>query len=173
MRLTRRATTTASVLFAAGALLVACSGSPDADAQQPTASEEPSAPTCESILRPSFVDELSELGWSAQERPFQIGEHEVAGGVQCVWGDLSSGTDLAQMYGWAPIDADQAAELQNYLEENGWVREDGEHYVYLTEDPNLIGYLEEGEYGITYQFADGWVALADTKSGLDLVTWRG
>ena len=77
------------------------------------------------------------------------------------------------MYGWAPIDADQAAELQNYLEENGWVREDGEHYVYLTEDPNLIGYLEEGEYGITYQFADGWVALADTKSGLDLVTWRG
>lgn len=172
MTTTRRATGAASALLAAAALLAACTGSPDAGAQPP-ASEEPSAPTCESILRPSFVDELSDLGWSAQEGPFQIGEHEVSGGVQCVWGDLSSGTDLAQMYGWAPIEADQSAELQHYLEENGWVREEGEHFVYLTEDPALIGYLEEGEYGITYQFADGWVALADSKSGLDLVTWRG
>ena len=169
----RRGIAAVGGVLAAAALLVACSAAPDAKAPDATEGAEPSAPTCESILRPSFVDELTELGWAAQERPFQIGEHEVPGGVQCVWGDLTSGTDLAQMYGWAPIDADTAVELQDYLEENGWVREDGEHYVYLTEDPDLIGYLEEGEYGITYQFADGWVALADTKSGLDLVTWRG
>ena len=159
--------------LAAAVALAACSGSSEANAPSASESEEPSTPTCESILRPSFVDELTELGWAAQERPFQIGEHEVPGGVQCVWGDLTNGTDLAQMYGWAPVDAESSAELQDYLEENGWVREEGDHYVYLTEDPSLIGYLEAGEYGITYQFADGWVALADTKSGLDLVTWRG
>jgi len=167
----RRTAASASALFAAAVVLAACSGSPDTEDTGPA--EEPAVPTCSSILRPSFVDQLTELGWTAQERPFQIGEHEVPGGVQCVWGDLSSGTDLAQMYGWAPIDAETSVELQDYLEQNGWVREEGEHDVFLTEDPALIGYLDEGEYGITYQFADGWVALADTKSGLDLVTWRG
>ncbi|HJB64345.1 MAG TPA: hypothetical protein H9769_11635 [Candidatus Microbacterium pullistercoris] len=155
--------------------LTACTGSaaPDEGAapSEPTSASGPM--TCETILRPSFAEQLAELGWSAQQSPFRIGEHELAEGIQCVWGDAAHATDVAQMYGWAPVAPEQTAELQQYLEDNGWLREEDGDVVYLTEDPDVVGYLEEGEYGMTYQFASGWVALADTKESLDLITWRG
>jgi len=127
--------------------------------------------TCDSIMRPSFVEQLKDLGWVAQEAPFRIGEHVLDGGIQCVWGD-ESGLDSGQMYGWAPIGADAAVEMQAYLEDNGWILSEEDEYVYLSEDPEL-SYADNPDEVITYQFAPGWVALADTKSGLALVTWRG
>ncbi|WP_156759380.1 hypothetical protein [Microbacterium karelineae] len=155
--------------------LAACSGDaqPGPGQVDPAADETPAPMTCETIIRPSFSEELSSLGWTAKSEAFRIGAHELADGIQCVWGDYEHGTDIAQMYGWAPVEAEEAAELQQYLEDNGWLREDEGDYVYLTENPEMVHYLDEGEYGMTYQFADGWVALADTKQGLDLVTWRG
>ena len=127
--------------------------------------------TCESIMRPSFVDQLKDLGWVVQPSTFHIGEHAIDGGIQCVWGD-EAGIDSGQMYGWAPIDADTSLDMQQYLEDNGWIRTEDDEYVYLNEDPAL-GYASNPEDVITYQFAPGWVALADSKSGLALVTWRG
>ena len=127
--------------------------------------------TCDSIMRPSFVAQLKDLGWIAQSSPFRIGEHVLDGGIQCVWGD-ESGLDSGQMYGWAPIDADASVTMQQYLEDNGWIRSSDDEYVYLSEDPTL-SYAENPDEVITYQFAAGWVALADTKTGLALVTWRG
>lgn len=166
----------AGVALGGLALLSAC-GAAAESAREPSPTASAAAPpqdmTCESILRPSFVDQLTELGWSAEEASFRVGEHELADGIQCVWGDYDEGTDVAQMYGWAPVGEEESVKLQQYLEDNEWVREEADGYVYLTENPELVGYLEEGEYGMTYQFAPGWVALADTKSGLALVTWRG
>lgn len=154
--------------------LTACSGGTrPAPEEEPAAEETPTSMTCETILRPSFSEELASLGWTARSETFRVGEHELADGIQCVWGDYEHGTDIAQMYGWAPVSAEQSTELQQYLEDNGWLREEQDEYVYLTENPEIVHYLDEGEYGMTYQFATGWVALADTKQGLDLVTWRG
>jgi hypothetical protein len=154
--------------------LAGCSASAD---PEPTTAPTQSATapaadmTCDSIMRASFVDQLKDLGWVAQAAQFRIGEHVLDGGIQCVWGD-ESGLDSGQMYGWAPIDAETSLEMQTYLEDNGWVHSDDGEYVYLSEDPTL-SYAENPDEVITYQFAPGWVALADTKSGLALVTWRG
>lgn len=164
----------AGTTLAAALAMAGCAATADEDpAPSAPPSKAPVEMTCESILRESFVDELAELGWTAQQTAFRIGEHEITDGIQCVWGDAEHGTDVAQMYGWAPVDADEAAELQQYLEDNGWLREEDGEVVYVTEDPDVVGYLDEGEYGMTYQFVPGWVALADTKQALDLVTWRG
>lgn len=166
----------ASLAISGVALGVAgCSGEsapPAPPAPSPEASTAPTADmTCDSIMRPSFVEQLKDLGWVAQPAQFRIGEHVFDGGIQCVWGD-ESGLDSGQMYGWAPITDDDAAEMQTYLEDNGWVHSEDGEYVYLSEDPTL-GYAASEDEVITYQFAPGWVALADTKSGLALVTWRG
>lgn len=161
----------AGLAGAAALALASCTGGGD---DAPETAETPAEElTCEAILRPSFVTELTDLGWSARQDPFRVGEHELKGGVQCVWGDYEHGTDIAQMYGWAPVSAEQSTELQTYLEDNGWLKEEEGDYVYLTENPEIVSYIPEGEYGMTYQFADGWVAMADTKQGLDLITWRG
>ena len=143
-------------------------GAPVATATPPSSGVEMS---CDTIMRPSFVEQLKELGWVAQEAPFRIGEHVIDGGIQCVWGD-EAGLDSGQMYGWAPIDAESAVEMQDYLETNGWVVSEDDEYVYVSEDPER-SYAASPEEVLTYQFAPGWVALADTKSGLALVTWRG
>ena len=55
------------------------------------------------------------MGWTARAEPFRIGELEVAGGVQCIWGDFTTATDHVQIYGWAPISADDADQAQNAL----------------------------------------------------------
>lgn len=132
------------------------------------------APTCETIIAPSLVEQFDELGWTARADPFYVGPTEVPGGVSCTWGDFEAGaTDVVQMYGWAPVDADASAELQQYLADQGWKREEGDGMVYLTESAPSAEWADGQGYGMTYAFGDGWVALADTKSGLAVITWHG
>lgn len=175
------------------ALLVGCSGAdqaaPDA---QPTAAATPepaeadpsAAPsedeqetatadevTCETLVSPGVVENFAAVGWTAKQEPFRAGVTEVEGGLLCTWADFDSGTggDL-QSFGWAPIDAAQAQQAQHYLLAQGWIREQGDDGVYITESPGTIIAPDENGYGVTYLFGDGWVEQADTKQGLLLIT---
>jgi hypothetical protein len=76
-----------------------------------------------------------------------------------------------QIFGWAPIDEDAAIESEESLVDEGWVREDSEEGVYITENPETTITADEDGYGMTYLFGDGWVKVADTKQGLLLITW--
>ncbi|GGH33911.1 hypothetical protein [Microbacterium album] len=167
--------------------LTACSGGPD----QPPPSEHefpsamPSAdttghpaepgetPACDTIIPTSLAAEFTGFGMTALEEEFRIGEHVIEGGIQCTWGDHDIATDHVQIYGWAPIEPAHAAEMQEYLEAQQWRREEGQGFVYLTENSDFATTVDDDGYGMTYAFGDGFVLLADTKQGLALVTWRG
>jgi len=183
----RRRMAAAALAVATALTLAACSGDPapapsgageppTAMPSAPEATAQPSdpaaEPTCETIIPPSLVAEFQGYGMTAQEEDFRVGEHVVDGGLQCTWGNHDVATDHVQIYGWAPIDATRAVELQAYLESQGWVREEGEGVVYITEDPDFAMTVDEHGYGMTYAFGDGHVLLADTRQGLALVTWR-
>lgn len=160
--------------------LAACAPEPDAggaptpgasdaaEGQTPTAAAEP---TCETIIPADVVSQFDELGWTASEQDFHIGTLVVPDGIHCVWGDHSVASDQVQIYGWAPIDDATAAEAQASLEEQGWIREEADGTVLLTEDPAYAIVTDDEGYGMTYEFGDGWVRLADTKQGLVLVGW--
>lgn len=137
-----------------------------------TPSEAPAAdPTCETIIPATTVEDLTGVGWTARAEPFRIIEREIPEGVQCVWGDFTTATDHVQIYGWAPITADQAAEAQSALVSLGWRMEDSPEGVIVTESAETTVATDEEGYGLTYLFGDGWVKYADTKQGLLLVIW--
>ncbi|GAA3650598.1 hypothetical protein [Microbacterium marinilacus] len=147
-------------------------GMPSADATSGPANPD-AQPTCDTIIPESLVSDFEGYGMSSQEEPFLVGpDQELEGGIQCTWGNLDVATDDVQIYGWAPIDAQRAAELQAYLEEQGWVREEADGYVYVSEDPELAMHVDDDGYGMTYAFGEDHVLLADTKQGITLVTWR-
>ncbi|SFS07311.1 hypothetical protein SAMN04487846_2220 [Microbacterium sp. cf046] len=178
----------ASVVIAA-TLLVAtgCTGAPGtpdgpetptpvATSPQPTPevtqSAEPAGdPTCETIIPASTVEDFESVGWTARAESFRIGATEIAGGVQCIWGDFSTATDHVQIYGWAPISAEDAADAQAQLVAMGWRKEDVSAGVIVTESADTTVATDADGYGLTYLFGDGWVKYADTKQGLLLVVW--
>jgi hypothetical protein len=136
------------------------------------ASDSPSAePACDTIIPGDTVADFEELGWSAKSEPFRAGAVEIDGGISCTWGDYSVATDHVQIYGWAPADeATQDAAVAE-LVGSGWIREDSEDGIYVTENPEWAIAPDDEGYGITYLFGDGWVTLADTKQSLVLVEW--
>ena len=138
----------------------------------PTESRAPAGdPTCETIIPASTVEDFDSVGWTARAEPFRIGEIEVDGGVQCIWGDFTTATDHVQIYGWAPISADQAVDAQDALEAQGWKVEETGEGTFVTESADTTVATDDQGYGLTYLFGDGWVKYADTKQGLLLVTW--
>ncbi|MTE24753.1 hypothetical protein [Microbacterium sp. ZXX196] len=153
-------------------LLTACSPAAEEATETPTPDPTPVEMSCDTIVPTTFSSRLGELGWSAREEPFRIGEHVFDDGIQCIWGDAETGSEVAQMYGWAPADADTAAEMQEYLEAQGWIREEDGDTVYITENPDYALAVGDDGYGMTYRFRDGTIALADTKTGLELVVWQ-
>lgn len=132
---------------------------------------DPGEPSCETIIPAATVADFEKVGWTAQADVFRIGGTEVAGGIQCTWGDYSVATDHVQIFGWAPIGRAQAEEAQSELLRTGWRREEGEGGFYVTESPETAIAPDEDGYGLTYFFGDGWVTLADTKQTLVLVEW--
>jgi hypothetical protein len=145
---------------------------PQGDEQGGQQTPEPAAdPTCETIIPAEVVDQFESVGWSAEPEEFRIGATVVPEGIQCVWGDYSVATDHVQIFGWAPLDAETAATLQAELETQGWIREEQDGAVFLTEDPAYAIATDDQGYGMTYGFGDGWVTLADTKQSLVLVSW--
>lgn len=144
----------------------------DEQPQDEQQTPEPVAdPTCETIIPAEVVDQFESVGWSAEPEEFRIGATVVPEGIQCVWGDYSVATDHVQIFGWAPLDAETAATLQAELETQGWIREEQDGAVFLTEDPAYAIATDDQGYGMTYGFGDGWVTLADTKQSLVLVSW--
>ncbi|MBW9118581.1 hypothetical protein JNB63_00550 [Microbacterium trichothecenolyticum] len=181
---------TAAALALSALLLSACAGTPEpapeetGNAQTPTAAApEPSAtpepepasteePTCTTIIGESVVADFESLGWSSQASPLYIGSSEIEDGLQCMWADFEGPAgDHGQMFGWAPLAEDQAADLQEELEAQGWVREEGPAGVYITESADTAIATDAAGYGMTYLFSSGQVTVADTKQGLLLIEW--
>jgi len=184
---TRRSALAFPVVTLSVVLLAGCSGptpaptaaaaaptetaSPAAASPEPTAEpEEPTDPTCETIIPTTMADDFRSLGWSVTEEPFRIGGTEIEGGIQCKWGDQRVTTDRVQQFGWAPIDDADAAKAERELVASGWRREEGTDGTYVSENSSWVGGRGDSDgYGITYLFGDGWVKLADTRQSLVLV----
>ena len=139
---------------------------PDAS---PSATAEASAPSCDTLISASLVDELTSYGWTSRADDL-VGATVVEGGLQCTWADFDGpATDNLLVFGWAPIAASEATRLQADLIGQGWLREDGAQGTYITTDPQYAVAVDEDGYGMTYLFGDGWVTLALTKQGLVLI----
>ncbi|MBD7956676.1 hypothetical protein H9651_03400 [Microbacterium sp. Sa4CUA7] len=187
-RLRRPAAATA-LLFTAALVFTACatpepevpSGTPaptvgSADTSSPTATPEPektsepvAAPDCSALISPATVEGFESLGWTSREEPFAIGAAAVPDGIQCQWADFAVPGGPMQIFGWAPIDAKDAQDAQEELLSAGWVRENGDAGVYISESPQMALATDAEGYGMTYLFGDGWVTLADTKQSLLLI----
>ncbi|WP_251450138.1 hypothetical protein [Microbacterium sp. Marseille-Q6648] len=134
---------------------------------------EPGAdPTCETLIPADMVAEFEEIGWTAQAQPFWVGEVQLTEGLMCVWADFDGPAgDHLQIFGWSEISDEDAAAAQEQLEAQGWIREEAEDGVYVTENPDTTIATDDEGYGLTYLFTDGTVTHADTKQGLVLIEW--
>ncbi len=142
-------------------------------APTPPPTEKPAAdPTCETIISPGTVEGLKSQHWTPKQDEFRVGDIVVDGGILCMWADYSVASDHGQMYGWAPASPELIDKLRSSLNQAGWQKIDDAAGDYLTEDPNHAFSTDEDGYGMTYQFGDGWVKVADTKQGLILIDWR-
>lgn len=178
----------AALILATSAFLMTACSTPAEDAgasqspaptptsPEPTPQVTPSAapvaePKCDTIISSALIAEFEGVGWTVQAEPLRIGELEIPEGVQCVWGDFTVATDHVQIFGWAPIAAEQKTKAIDDLIALGWRREDTPEGVYVTESADTTVATDAEGYGLTYLFGDGWVKYADTKQGLLLVTW--
>ncbi|MFT4229102.1 MAG: hypothetical protein QM602_02310 [Microbacterium sp.] len=177
----------AGLALAAATLLIGCAETPEAVPTTPVTTAEPTPsvtsetpsptptpvgdPECDTIIPQDVVDSFEQSNWSFATDVFRVGATEVPGGITCTWGDLEVASDNVQMFGWAPIDADAAAQQQDALTQEGWIREDEPEGVYLTENPEVVAAPDDEGYGWTYLFGDGWVTFSDTKQGLLLIEW--
>ncbi len=128
-------------------------------------------PTCETIISPALISEFEDAGLSVKSEDFRIGALVIPGGVQCTWGNFDVASDHVQIYGWAPITADQAEDAETELLAAGWRRETSAEGVIISESTDTTISPDAQGYGLTYLFGDGWVKHADTKQSLILVTW--
>lgn len=159
------------------------SPTPEAVDPTPVASTDPVASpaptptaaqlTCESMISAGTVKALTDAGWTAQPKDFIVGGEDFTEGMLCFWADYNVASDHGQLYGWAPVDEQIAAQAQAGLLAEGWKREDGPDGTYITEDPRYAMGTDEDGYGMTYLFGDGWVRFADTRQGLILIEWTG
>jgi len=149
---------------------------PESPAPEPeaTPSTDPASsdePTCDTIISPATAADFDSLGWTALADSFSVASVALPEGIQCVWGDFSTATDHVQIFGWAPITDTQAKTAEAELVADGWIREDSDDGVYITENPETAVAVDEDGYGLTYLFGDGWVKYADTKQSIVLVEW--
>lgn len=147
-----------------------------APSPEPVSSSVPETPgelTCESMISAGTVSVFTDMGWTAQSKEFVVGGVALTDGLLCFWADYSVASDHGQLYGWASLSSEDAAQAQSGLLSEGWKREDGPDGVYFTEDPRYAMGLDEDGYGMTYLFGDGWVRFADTRQGLILIERTG
>ncbi len=142
-------------------------------AAQPDPTSSPDAggldATCDSIVVADVHEQLVAKGWSFKETPFAAGGVTLDDGLQCTWADFTKPSGNLLLFGWAPLTGDQATKIQNSLEQQGWKRQSEVDYVYMTQDASQAPTVDENGYGMTYEFGDGWVTLADTKQNLLLI----
>lgn len=142
-------------------------------AAEPTAAPSPTvtagALTCESLISSELLAQFDAQGWTAKQSPLSAGGVTLTEGLQCMWGDYTVGSGNVMIFGWAPITADEATRMQRGLESEGWLREEEGGALYITEDPERSPTIDVNGYGMTYQFGDGWVMVADLKQNLLLI----
>lgn len=167
-------------------LLAGCSSpepvenaSPEAVPSSPVATPQQTAsepalpdPTCENIIREASLEELQSQGWEYQQEPFMIGETSIDAGVSCTWTNAAEPGGNILQFGWAPLTAAETADAERTLEAQGWIREEGDGGVYLTEDPAFALNIDADGYGVTYFFGEGYVQVADVKQGLVIIERR-
>ena len=51
----------------------------------------------------------------------------------------------------------------------GWIADQASGNSFITEDPMQALSVDDDGYGMTYQFGDGWVTVADVKQSLLLI----
>jgi len=141
---------------------------------EPAATVDPASVTCENLIPESVVEAFGESGWTYQEDVFRVGAQEIEDGIWCTWGDAQSpASDNVQIYGWAPLEPGLAADAQDELADQGWVREDSTEGVYVTENPDTLVSADAEGYGMTYLFGDGWVMVSHGKSSLLVIERPG
>ncbi len=144
---------------------------------QPDPSADPNGSgvdaTCESIVGSDLLAEFTAQGWTAKQTPFTAGGVNPSEGLQCTWADYSVPSGNLMIFGWAPITDDQATQMQEGLGTEGWLRDIVNGQVFITEDPMQAPTVDENGYGMTYEFGDGWVMVADTKQNLLLIQRPG
>jgi len=137
------------------------SPAPDADADL----------SCDGILPADTVKDFTDAGWASRQDPFYVGNIELTGGIQCTWGDPSVASDQVQVFGWAPVTAEQIDEITSELVDSGWKKLDENGVVYITAPEEMIMSRDDDGYGMTYRIRDDDIAVSDTKQGLLLVEW--
>jgi hypothetical protein len=140
--------------------------------EAPTGPDAPSGePTCDGIIPSTTVEAFTKEDWTFREDPFYVGNINLAGGIQCTWGNASVASDQVQVFGWAPMTDAQRGEVEKELVDSGWKKftEDGVEYITATDD--MIMNPDDDGYGMTYRFGKGQITFADTKQGLLLVEW--
>ncbi|WP_292834849.1 hypothetical protein [Microbacterium sp.] len=137
----------------------------------PTASATASVSdaTCDTLVSEGILADLTAQEWTYREDPFTIGDITLDDGLQCMWADFTTASGNLFLFGWAPITSDEAAQAQSQLIAQGWTVEQAPDGVYVTEDGSQAPTVDENGYGMTYQFGDGWVIVADTKQNLLLI----
>lgn len=183
-----RSSLCAALLVAGAISLAACSSpaapepaastpasAPDASTPTPVATSEPTPgtidkPTCESLLPDDVIADFAKAKWTAKEDVFRVGSLTFPEGIQCVWGDYSVASDHVQVFGWAPVSDTEAQTARSELLAGGWTSVGDE---YITENKANVLNPDSDGYGMTYQFGDGWMTLADTKQGLLLIERPG
>ncbi|QAY61079.1 hypothetical protein ET475_14520 [Microbacterium protaetiae] len=144
---------------------------PISGSQVTSAPSQNAEPTCDTILPSDTVEDFVDAGWAARQDPFYVGNIELSDGIQCTWGDPKVASDQVQVYGWAPLSAQQSDEITTELIDSGWEKIDGDGVVYLTAPEEMIMSRDEDGYGMTYRLSDHDIAVSDTKQGLLLVEW--
>lgn len=129
-------------------------------------------PACDTIITEGTVEGLTSQGWTAKQEEFRIGDILIEGGLLCLWSDYSAPSDHGQMYGWGPIDAETADAARDALIAEGWISASEGDRNLVTEDPSAAFNPDDEGFGMTYEFGDGWVKLADTKQSLVLIDWE-
>ncbi len=137
------------------------SGSGVSDSPSPSATPKL---TCDSMLIAGTVEQFAEVGWTSRQDPFYVDNIQLPGGIQCIWGDPEVPSDNVQVYGWAPVTADLAAQVTTELTGQGWKKTaDGTATVFTPP--------ENTPMGLAYRLSDGGISVSDTTQGLLLVEW--
>ncbi len=174
----------AGAVLTVGATLAACVQ--EGTGAAPTTSGEviapgnpqsPAAPpenvTCADLLDEDIIADFEAEGWTVNEEPFVIGAEILEGGVSCTWADFESATTAMFMFGWAPIEPEDADEVIAELVASGWIREEEGGSIYVSADPTQSPTVDADGYGFTYRFSVGSVVMSDTKQGIALIRQPG
>lgn len=100
---------------------------------------------CASIVSADVVKVLHDGGWAAEaQSPWKVGDVTLSDGMLCEW-SAAEGDPMS--YGWAQGTADEAAQIREWLESEGWTAQEAEGGVVFADPSSTLAYIvgESGE----------------------------